>query len=71
VFKDGLWDIVNMAKRDADKKTEFLSVRVPAHTKTALLELAEENERSVSWIVAKILDKHLKSSDAGDLSVRT
>jgi len=44
---------------------------VPAHTKTALLKLAEENERSVSWIVAKILDKHLKSSDAGDLSVKT
>ena len=56
-------DIVIMAKRAEDKKTEFLSVRVPASTKVALLEIAEENERSLSWVVAKILDRYLNSGD--------
>ena len=55
-------DIVIMGKRTADKKTEFLSVRVPASTKTALLRIAEEKERSLSWIVAKILDNYLKGN---------
>jgi len=60
-------DIVIMGKRTSDKKTEFLSVRVPASTKTALLRIAEENERSLSWVMAKILDNHLKGNCRGEL----
>jgi len=61
--KDRMCDIVIMAKRTSDKKTEFLSVRVPASTKAALLEIAEENERSLSWVVAKVLARYLNSGD--------
>jgi len=41
------------------KKSEFLSVRVPKNTKTVLERIAKEKERSLSWVVAKILDKFL------------
>jgi len=57
-------DIVIMGKRTSDKKTEFLSVRVPATTKAALIRLAETNERSLSWVVAKILETHLSQKSA-------
>jgi len=60
-------DIVIMGKRTSDKKTEFLSVRVPASTKTELLRIAEKNERSLSWVVAKILALHLTEERKGDL----
>ena len=56
-----------MVNQALDKKTEFLSVRVLASTKTTLARIAEENERSLSWVVAKILDEYLKSSRKGKL----
>jgi hypothetical protein len=65
--KDRMCDIVIMAKRTSDKKTEFLSVRVPASTKTELLRIAEKNERSLSWVVAKILALYLTEERKGDL----
>jgi predicted transcriptional regulator len=60
-------DIVIMGKRTSDKKTEFLSVRVPASTKSELLRIAEKNERSLSWVVAKILALYLTEERKGDL----
>ena len=65
VSKKKKCDIVFMAKKPPEKKTEFLSVRVPTPTKTALAEIAAENERSLSWVVAKILEEYLRSPRKG------
>ncbi len=43
-------------------KSEFLSVRLSQETKAALEVLAEADERSLSWLVAKILDTHVKQA---------
>ena len=43
-------------------KSEFLSVRLSKETKAALETLADEDERSLSWLVAKILDTHVKQA---------
>lgn len=48
-----------MRKRKAERKGEFLSVRVSLRTKAELVKLADQQERSVSWIVGKIIDDHL------------
>ena len=47
-----------MSEKDS-KKSEFLSVRVPKDTKAELEKIAEDNERSISWVVGKIIDKYL------------
>lgn len=44
-----------MSKKRQEKKDEFISVRVEKATKERLLEIAEETERPLSWIVGKIL----------------
>ncbi len=44
-----------------EAKTEFLSVRLSKEMKAELEEIAEKEERTLSWVVAKILEKHLKS----------
>ncbi len=49
-----------MAQKKIGKKTEFLSVRVSEGTKDALEEIAESEDRSLSWLVAKILEDYLK-----------
>ncbi len=49
-----------MARKRIGKKTEFLSVRVSEGTKDALEEIAESEDRSLSWLVAKILEDYLK-----------
>ncbi len=49
-----------MARKKIGKKTEFLSVRVSEGTKGALEEIAESEDRSLSWLVAKILEDYLK-----------
>lgn len=41
------------------KKTEFLSVRVSRETKDRLETIAEENDRSLSWVVAKMIEASL------------
>lgn len=46
-----------MRKKENSKKSEFLSVRVSKEVKDHLEDIAEENERSVSWVVSKILEK--------------
>lgn len=65
--KEKKCDIVFMVKKAPEKKTEFLSVRVPTATKTALADIAAEKERSLSWVVAKILEEYLRSGKKGKL----
>lgn len=43
-----------------DPKSEFLSIRLSRETKAKLEKLAEAEDRSLSWLVAKILEEHLK-----------
>ena len=50
-----------MPKKDSEKKTEFLSVRVTKQAKKELEEIAASDDRSVSWLVARILDDPLKT----------
>ena len=50
-----------MPKKDSEKKTEFLSVRVTKQAKKELEEIAATDDRSVSWLVARILDETLKT----------
>lgn len=45
-----------MRKDRPPKKSEFLSIRVPKEVKTRLEEMALSQERSLSWLVAKILE---------------
>ena len=54
-----------MARKKIGKKTEFLSVRVSEGTKDALEEIAESEDRSLSWLVAKILEDYLKIKKKG------
>ena len=54
-----------MARKKIGKKTEFLSVRVSEGTKDALEEIAENEDRSLSWLVAKILEDYLKIKKKG------
>ena len=49
-----------MPKKASEKKTEFLSVRVTKQAKKELEEIAARDDRSVSWLVARILDETLK-----------
>lgn len=57
-----LCDIVYpMHKQTKERKSEFLSVRVPSSTKKALDKIAQDKERSLSWIVGKILEDYLKN----------
>lgn len=49
-----------MKKKPAPKKSEFLSIRISLTTKNKLLKIAEEQERSISWLVGKIVEDYLK-----------
>jgi len=49
-------------RRSKSKKTEFLSVRVSEETKLALQEEATSDERSLSWLVSKILEQYVSRS---------
>lgn len=48
------------------KKTEYISIRIHEETKNKLLELAEKEERSLSWIVNKIIENHFKEEGKKD-----
>ncbi len=50
-----------MSKDDSEKKSEFLSIRVSKEMKAELEAIAADNERSLSWVVAKIIDRYLES----------
>jgi len=47
-----------MPEKDS-KKSEFLSVRVAKEMKAELEKIAEDNDRSISWVVGKIIEKYL------------
>ena len=59
-----------MAKKKTDRKTEFLSVRVSETTKNTLEEIAESEDRSLSWLVAKVLEDYLKARKNKDRRTR-
>ena len=48
-----------MARKKRVPKKEFLSVRVSVTTKTALDKIADSQDRTLSWLVAKILEDYL------------
>lgn len=56
-----------MSTGKKEKKKEFLSVRVSAGVKARLEEIADNNERSLSWVVAKIIDSHLAKAKSDQL----
>ena len=56
-----------MSTHDKSKKKEFLSVRVSSEVKAKLEDIAEENERSLSWVVAKIISNHLEGKSPEQL----
>ena len=43
-----------------EAKTEFLSIRLSKGTKAKLEKEATADDRTLSWLVAKILEDHLK-----------
>lgn len=43
-----------------EAKTEFLSIRLSKETKAKLEKEAAADDRTLSWLVAKILEEHLK-----------
>lgn len=56
-----------MAKKTDQKKTEFISLRISKSVKAKLEAIAEEHERPLSWVVCKIIEKHVDSKQAGKL----
>ena len=48
-----------MGKDKTAKKAEFLSVRVSPDVKAKLEKLAESQERTLSWLVGKILEDYI------------
>ncbi|MCG8434139.1 MAG: hypothetical protein MJA83_08925 [Gammaproteobacteria bacterium] len=56
-----------MAKAEANKKTEFLSIRVSQPVKRKLQKLADDQDRPLSWVVNKILEKYVNSKNYGKL----
>ena len=56
-----------MAKSTLEKKPDFLSVRVSKSVKSKLEKVAAENDRPLSWVVNRILEKYVNSSRYGKL----
>ncbi len=56
-----------MPTKSDDKKTELISVRISKSLRDKLEAIAEEQDRPLSWVVNKILQKHLNSKQAGKL----
>ena len=52
---------INNSKKSGEqnKKSEFISVRIDQITKQKLEKLAKQEDRTLSWIVSNILDKHV------------
>jgi predicted transcriptional regulator len=56
-----------MSKKKTEKKDELISVRVSNTLRNKLEAIAEENDRPLSWVVNKILEKYTNSKQAGKL----
>ncbi|MCK5241200.1 ribbon-helix-helix protein, CopG family [bacterium] len=49
-----------MKKTQSTKKSEFISVRLSKEAKQTLQKMADKEDRTLSWLIAKIIDDHLK-----------
>ena len=56
-----------MDKNTEQKKTEFISLRISKSVKAKLEAIALQQERPLSWVVSKIIEKHVNSKQAGKL----
>lgn len=56
-----------MASNTDEKKTEFISLRVTKSVKNKLEDIAVQNDRPLSWVVNKILEKYVTSKKPGKL----
>ena len=56
-----------MRKKKTEKKDELISVRVSNTLRNKLEAIAEENDRPLSWVVNKILEKYTSSKQARKL----
>lgn len=56
-----------VTNKKRDKKSEFLSVRIPPALKAKVAKLAEEKERTLSWMIGKIIEHYFKNHDGKDL----
>lgn len=48
-----------MEKRKKEAKGEFISVRVSENVKKKIQTLADKQERSLSWMIGKIIEEYL------------
>ncbi|MBT7065014.1 MAG: hypothetical protein HN919_01815 [Verrucomicrobia bacterium] len=53
-----------MKKPSNEAKSEFLSIRIARTTKDALERIAVAEERSLSWIVGKIIEDYIARKGA-------
>jgi len=51
-----------MKKEAREMKSEFLSIRVSPSTKAALETIAESQDRTLSWLVSRILETHVEKA---------
>lgn len=58
--------ILEKRKLGGKRKAELLSVYVKSEVKERLEKWAEKEERSVSWIVAKLIDQALAEGKDGE-----
>lgn len=53
-------------EKKPEPKSDFLSIRISPPLKEKLLKIAQKQERSLSWIVAKIIEKYLQEHPNSD-----
>lgn len=46
--------------KNTDKKTEMIGVKITAETKKRLTEIAEIEDRSISYLVNKLIENYIK-----------
>jgi predicted DNA-binding protein len=49
-----------MIKKSGRRKSEFVSVRLSKEAKQTLQKQADREDRTLSWLVSKIIEDHLK-----------
>jgi hypothetical protein len=47
--------------RKIEKKSQMIGARIPESMKQMLEKIAKDNDRSISWVITKILQNHLKN----------
>lgn len=56
-----------VSSKKRDKKSEFLSLRIPPALKEKLAKIADKKDRTLSWVIGKIIEKYLQNNDGKDL----